>query len=328
MKTPEVWITVGQRGFNDENLKRLCNYEIAAYRINTGRSSLNWAYQTIRKLVSMGIAPKNIYLDIGNKKPRITLQNKDSIEIKIEDIISISHEVTKKADGWLSNCIFFEELSLDDTVYFGDGEIECSVVEITQQTVKLKSLSNGTLTNNVAIGIVGKELVHFHIDSKEIDEINKILLDFPICLILSFVEKSDDIICSKELFPKAHNIVPKIETWSAVENFDSIVDVAKTIFIGRGDLGLSAGLEKIGIIQKQLVLKAHEAGCYVALGTGTLDSLKWSQVPLRAEIIDITNSCYESIEAIVLTSETAGAKQPFKAIDFLMKTLSFIRQST
>lgn len=327
MKIPEVWITVGKRGFNDENLERLRDYQISAFRINTGRSSLNWAYQTISKLIAMGIDPERIFLDIGNKKPRMTLQNEEKIDLHIEDIISISQDNTAKVDGWLCNSIFFEQISLGDTVYFGDGEIECSVVEITKGYVKLKSLSDGVLTNNVAIGIVGKELAHFYIDSNEINEVNKILLDFPVCLILSFVEKSDNVIWAQKVFPKAHNIIPKIETVSAVENFASIADIAKTIFIGRGDLGLAVGLEKIGIVQKRLIFMAHEAGCYVAIGTGTLDSLKWSQVPLRAEVIDITNSCYEPVEAIVLTAETAGSKQPFKAIDFLMKTLTFISQN-
>ena len=200
-------------------------------------------------------------------------------------------------------------------------------MEISEHYITLKSLSDGTLTNNVSIGIVGKELARFKIDSNEVIEVNKILLDYPVCLILSFVEKSDNILWAKKVFPKAHSIIPKIETNAAVKNFKSIVDITKTVFIGRGDLGLSVGIEKIGILQKQLVLQAHKANCYVAIGTGTLDSLKWSQVPLRAEVIDITNYCYEPVDAIVLTSETAGSKQPFKAIDFLMKTLFYICQN-
>lgn len=327
MKIPEVWITVGKRGFNDGNLKKLRDYQIAGFRINTGRSSLNWAYETIARLISMGYMPEKIFLDIGNKKPRITLQNNDRIEVHNADVISISSEDFKMADGWLSNSVFFDQITLDDIIYFGDGEIECSVVKISKHYVQLKALSDGVLTNNIAIGIVGKELAHFYIDPNEVDEINKILLDFPVCLILSFVEQSDNIIWAKEKFPNALNIIPKIETASAVENFASIVNIAKTIFIGRGDLGLAVGLEKIGIVQKKLITIAHEAGCYVAIGTGTLDSLKWSQVPLRAEVIDITNSCYEYVDAIVLTSETAGSKQPFKAIDFLMKILLFISKN-
>ena len=55
------------------------------------------------------------------------------------------------------------------------------------------------------------------------------------------------------------------------------------------------GIEKIGIIQKEIIQKAQKAGCKISIGTGTLDSLKWSQIPLRAEIIDITNSCLRKI---------------------------------
>ena len=88
---------------------------------------------------------------------------------------------------------------------------------------------------------------------------------------------------------------------------------------------MSLGIEKIGIAQKELIEKAHCAGCKVALGTGTLDSLKTNAIPSRAEIIDITNSCLLGVDYIVLTSETGGSKTPYKAINHLEKTLSYLK---
>lgn len=109
-----------------------------------------------------------------------------------------------------------------------------------------------------------------------------------------------------------------------MNNIENILTHSDTIFIGRGDLGLSMGVEKIGIVQKILISKAQKAGCKISLGTGTLDSLKWSEIPLRAEIIDITNSCLEEVDYIALTSETGGSFTPFKSIDFLKNTLDYI----
>lgn len=327
MKIPNVWITVGKRGFDDENLEKIKNYTISGIRINTGRSSFEWAYQTISKLISMGYKAESIFLDIGNQKPRISLKNYDKLEVEKSDIITIVNNISDMTDVSLNNSTFFEKVILSDIVYFGDGEIEGSVVEIFEGGVKVKLLSSGCLTNNISVGIKNKEFTHFYVAPDEIKAVNKILSDFPICLILSFVENMDNILWAKKMFPKAYAIIPKIETKSAVDNFASIVSIAPCIFIGRGDLGLAMGIEKLGIIQKKLVTMAHKEGCHVAVGTGTLDSLKWSQVPLRAEIIDITNSCYEEVDIIVLTSETAGSKQPFKSVDFLMEILSYIRMS-
>ena len=327
MKTPDVWITVGKRGFNDDNLNRLKRYNIDGFRINTGRSTMDWAYEIIGKLVKKGYLPEQIMLDIGNKKNRIKLNKTNTIDLCASDVITIAKEYTEKTDAWLNNSSFFEILRKEDTVYFGDGEMEFSVVEITNSRVRLRALGDGILTNNITIGIVGKDMSCFHIDLEEIEEVNKLLSVFPVCLILSFVENSDNISWARETFPKAHNIIPKIETASAIKNYASILEVSTKVFIGRGDLGLSIGIEKIGIVQKQLIKQAHEVGCYVATGTGILDSLKWGQVPLRAEIVDITNLCYESVDAIVLTSETGGSTNPFKAIDYLVRTLGVVEQN-
>lgn len=71
--------------------------------------------------------------------------------------------------------------------------------------------------------------------------------------------------------------------------------------------------------------ESTKAGCKISIGTGTLDSLKWSQIPLRAEIIDITNSCLEGIDYIALTSETAASQHPFKVLDFIQHILNYIK---
>ena len=56
---------------------------------------------------------------------------------------------------------------------------------------------------------------------------------------------------AKKVFPHAASVIPKIETGTAVSNIESILAQSDTIFVGRGDLGLSLGIEKIGIIQKR-----------------------------------------------------------------------------
>ena len=41
--------------------------------------------------------------------------------------------------------------------------------------------------------------------------------------------------------------------------------------------------------------------------------------------IEITNSCAEGVDVILLTTETAGSADPFKAINFLTKILEYIK---
>lgn len=324
MKVPNLWITIGKRGFSTNNLKKLLEYDVAGIRINTGRCSYEWIYEMIEELSRLNFPTSQILLDIGNTKPRLELVDKNNMELSKNAlfIVSDGHD---EGDVLLHNRRFFEEIKMNDIVYFGDGEIEGSVEEVAKNTVVLRSLSVGTLGNGVAIGIKGRDFFKFSINEKEISDVNALLSHFRVSIILSFVENGENIVWAKNKFPDAASIIPKIETLSAVNNIESILKQSNTIFIGRGDLALSTGIEKIGIVQKRLVSKAQKMNCRISLGTGTLDSLRWSEIPLRAEIVDITNSCFEGIDYIALTSETGGSKTPFKPIDFLTTTLNYIK---
>lgn len=324
MKVPNVWVTIGKRGFNKDNMALLKQDRISGIRINTGRSTYPWIFETIDVLKEMGIPSDKILLDIGNTKPRLSLVEKKTIDLKEKQLFILSDKKKKGIDAWLPVPLFFEKIEKNDKVYFGDGEIEAIVESTENNDVIMRLTTAGSISDSVSIGIKGKNFFHFYISEKEIEEVNRILDHHPMNLILSFVENGENLKWAQNAFSKALSIIPKIETMEAINNIDSILDFSNCIFIGRGDLGLSIGIEKIGIVQEHLLEKAHEKGCRVSLGTGTLDSMKWSEIPLRAEIVDITNSCLKGVDIIALTSETGGSTTPFKAIDYLMRVLKYV----
>jgi pyruvate kinase len=325
MKTPQIWITIGKRGFPEDNFKKIVDYKIAGVRLNTGRCPYEWVYVAIEALDKLHYPLSQILLDIGNTKPRLNLADKKGIDLKIDTRFRVSGRMGQGIHASLRNHCLFDEIAVGDIVYFGDGDIEAEVEEVDQATVVLRSLSTGILLENVAMGIKGKDFFYFHIDESEISAVHTLLSHFPVSLILSFVENGNNVAWAKETFPNAASIIPKIESASAVIHIESILAQADTILIGRGDLALSVGIEKTGMVQKQLIAEAKRASCKIAIGTGTLDSLKWSETPSRSEIIDITNSCLEGVDYIALTSETGGSFTPFKSIDFLKRILAFIK---
>lgn len=328
MKAPGIWVTIGKKGFSQENFGELIKPRITGIRINTGRSKYPWIYDALECYKKLDCPMERILLDIGNTKPRLLLMGKTSLVIKNGDQLTISGDIEKEADAYLSAPCFFDEICVGDTVYFGDGEMLSTVKEIQEGRVCLISCTEGVLGDAVSIGIKGKDFFHFYISEEEIRDVNEILEKYPVQLILSFVENSKNIAWARKVFSSAVSIIPKIETSAAVDNIDSILEVSECIFIGRGDLALSVGIEKIGIVQEMLIEKAHKAGCRVVVGTGTLDSLRWNDAPLRAEVIDITNSCMKGVDAIALTTETGGVEKPFKAIEYLENVIDYIEEMT
>ena len=322
MKVPSIWVTLGKRGFSSDNFGRLLDSHITGIRLNTGRSSYEWIADTIRSLVAIGIPVKNIYVDIGNNKPRLSIKNEQGFQMKRESTFEISS--APGADIYLQYPSFFETVQDNDCVYFGDGEVKGSVISRNGGGIALSPLMDGFITNGVSVGIEGKDFYHFSIDEIQIVQIKNLLREYKVNLIVSFIDNVDSLTWIRSVFEGANDIIPKIETTSALCNISSIARISKTIFIGRGDLGLSVGVEKIGIIQRDLLRVAQDCKCRVALGTGTLDSLRWSQVPLRAEVIDITNSVISGVDFIVLTSETGASRTPFDSIQFLSDTLDYL----
>lgn len=326
MKVPQKWVTIGRRGFSTENMEKLLARDIAGIRINTAHSSFTWIYDMLEKLCSLGYPMEKVLLDIANSKTRIKSINRIDLKVNPGDSVLIKSGETTNQDGFsVNNMQFFDVATKNDIVYFGDGEMECIVKKSDPSGITLLVETKGTISTNMSVGIKGKKSSGFSIREEEMTDIKRLLERYRVSLILSFVNTAEDVRWAKTNFPGAAEFIPKIETKQAVDHFHEILEESNTVLIGRGDLALAVGIEKIGIIQNYLVDEAHKHYCKVAVGTGTLDSLKNAEIPLRAEIIDITNSCLSGVDYIVLTSETGASSTPYKAIDYLDRTLSFIR---
>ena len=321
----QYWVSIGPRGFSEQNLKRLIEYNPDGIRINLSRTSYEWALKTTSFLVSHGFPEGRVFWDIGNSKPRIQLFEKEEIKFTTNETLAISSTPMSSYETITSDS-FFKNASVGDVVVMGDGVIYFVVTEIEDGIFYLRSKSDGILKNLTSLSIEGKDFSCFYISEEECTEINAVLQQYKISLIISFTENAANVIWCRNKFNKAKVIMPKIETEKAFKNMDEILDHSELILIGRGDLALSVGIEKIGLIQRNILLKAETKKKPVIVTTETLDSLFYRNVPLRSEIIDITNSYFSSATGIMLTTQTAASKTPFFSIDYLLKVINFLEE--
>ena len=85
----------------------------------------------------------------------------------------------------------------------------------------------------------------------------------------------------------------KLERGEGVDNIDSILPEVDGIMVARGDLGVEIPMERVPIVQKQLVAKSNEAGKVSVIATQMLWSMVVAPAPTRAEISDVTNRSEE-----------------------------------
>jgi pyruvate kinase len=134
----------------------------------------------------------------------------------------------------------------------------------------------------------------------------------------SFVRSARDVIRTHQAIQEAGGrnvpLIAKIEKHEAVENIDAIVASAQGIMVARGDLGVEIDVERVPLVQKEIIRKCNAVGKPVITATQMLQRMVDSPRPTRAEATDVANAILDGTDAVMLSEETAIGKYPMEAV--------------
>jgi pyruvate kinase len=148
------------------------------------------------------------------------------------------------------------------------------------------------------------------------------LREQPEYIALSFVSNADDISQVRAVLKSEGAEIPiiaKIERGIAVKNFDSILAASDGIMVARGDLGVDIPLERVPLVQKEVIRKCNKAGKPVITATQMLESMISAYRPTRAEVTDVANAIFDGTDATMLSAETSVGKYPVQAVKIMAK---------
>jgi len=298
-------------------LKKVHNENII-YRINGAHGSIEAIEENILRIKEQ-VSNAKILIDLPGNKVRTADFEYGFIEVEDGKEFEISFYQFNYKD-------FYKHIKIGDIVLANDSIFKFEVVSIDEKHKKIvfKSYSSGKLLNNKGFHIKGisKTLPFlFEKDKKLIDLANKYNIDF---VGLSFVRDEKDIKEAKKLI-KNSTIIAKVETLSAVENLNNILEEVEYILIDRGDLSTDVGILNVPKYQKEIIEKALFYNKKVFLATQFLKSMEINPIPTFPEIIDLYNTLKSGIYGVQLSEETAVGKYPKECIETIFKTMEKIK---
>ncbi|MBN1271097.1 MAG: pyruvate kinase [Candidatus Aminicenantes bacterium] len=212
----------------------------------------------------------------------------------------------------------------DDPILLADGTIELKVTNIKADEIVCQVITGDLLSSHKGVNLPSRSLNIPPLTQKDKKDLLFGIEQDVDYIALSFVRTKYDIQAAKKILKKHGKNIPiiaKIEKHEALDNTDEIIEVSDAIMVARGDLGVEIPLERVPIVQKDLIRKANERGKPVITATQMLRTMVESPRPTRAEATDVANAVLDGTDAVMLSEETAVGRYPVKAVEFMRRII-------
>lgn len=227
---------------------------------------------------------------------------------------------------------FFETVGEGDHVLIGDGKLALVVESVEGERARLKALREGTLEPRKGVVISGKEVEMHPITAKDRAALEYISTRPFSHVMVSYARSAEQIDMVRSMLAefgrREVRILAKIETPTGVRRAKEIGAAADGIVVARGDLGMHFSLEDIPLVQRELVAAARSQYKPVILATEFLSSMIERHSPTRSEIVDIFEAVRLSVDALLLTGETAIGRSPVRVIQWMYRVITKAQQAS
>ncbi len=220
-----------------------------------------------------------------------------------------------------------EDVEVGEDLLLADGLIHLIATAKKEDHLEARVIVGGPLGNGKGVAFPRTNLRMAAITEK--DELD---LKFGVELgvdwvAASFVRNASDVRRVKELAGSAP-VIAKIELAAAYENLDEILNEADGVMVARGDLGVQLPLERIPLIQADILRRANEAGAVTITATEMLESMTRSSRPTRAEVTDVATAVLAGTDAVMLSAETAAGAHPREAVEAMARICATVESET
>ena len=219
----------------------------------------------------------------------------------------------------------FAELALSVTpgtrLLLDDGALQLRVEETDGTTIDATVVVGGTLSQHKGINAPDVVLPASALTEKDVADLQcgaQLGVDMG---ALSFGQTVVDLRRSgqalRDAGAGATSLIAKIERPQAVASLADLLGECDGVMVARGDLGNEMPLQSVPRAQKEITRLAQRAGVPVIVATQVLESMRSNPRPTRAEVSDAANAVDDSVDAVMLSGETASGQYPIEAVKML-----------
>ena len=330
IKRTKIVATVGPACDTYEKLLDLVKAGVNVFRLNFSHGSHEGKAEVIKLIRQINESePYNIAIlaDLQGPKLRVGEIENDAMEIVPGDILTFTNIkcIGNKDRIYVSYPNLHSDVKIGNLIMIDDGKLEVRVTEICENNdVKVVVVMGGTLSSKKGINLPDTKISLPALTEKDLIDLDFVIQQEVDWIALSFVREVKDITELKTIL-KSHNskakVIAKIEKPEALVNIRDIIIESDAIMIARGDLGVELPVEKVPLIQNELIRKCMHRAKPVIVATQMMESMIDRIKPNRSEITDVANAVLEGADAVMLSAETATGMHPTLVVQTMSKII-------
>ncbi|NQV00109.1 MAG: pyruvate kinase [Parcubacteria group bacterium] len=340
MKRTKIVCTIGPASKDTKVLKKMIEAGMDCARLNFSHGTYAEHAELIkyiRQVAKEMDHPIAFLADLQGPRVRIGTLKEDGIKLeKGSEVVLTTNEDNGSDKIPVTYSNLHKDVGEKDILLLNDGLLKLEVVEVVEKDIKCKVILGGPIFTNKSINVSTATLNIPSTTEKDIWDLEFAVKNNVDWVALSFVKNEEDILNLKNRINKLEKkykikekvkVISKIEKHEAIKNFDKILEASDGIMVARGDLGIEMPLEKLPIIQKEVIQKCLKAAKPVITATQMLLSMVENPKPTRAETSDVANAVIDHTDAVMLSQESAVGKYPVETVQTMSDIIEDAEES-
>jgi pyruvate kinase len=323
----KIVATIGPASSSTPVLEQMIRAGMSIARLNFSHGEFGAHRQTIENIRAAAKAadrPVAIMADLPGPKMRIGRLGAEPILLKAGDRFTLTTEdiVGDPQRVSVSFALLPKVVKQGNTLSLNDGYIQLEVAEVRGPEVLCVVRVGGELRSRKGLNLPGIDLGISAFTPRDRECLNFALEQGVDAVSQSFVESAGDLKAVRQAARELGYepfLIAKIERSCALDRLDEIIEASDGIMIARGDLGVEVPIERIAVVQKDIMRRANRRFKPVITATQMLESMTTYRLPTRAEATDVSNAILDGTDCVMLSAESAMGAFPVEAVAMLAR---------